>query len=51
MVFQSYALYPHMTVRDNMGFALRFAGTPKADIARQVHQAARILELEPLLDR
>ncbi|QMV03360.1 sn-glycerol-3-phosphate ABC transporter ATP-binding protein UgpC [Devosia sp. D6-9] len=51
MVFQSYALYPHMTVRDNMGFALRFAGKPKAEIARQVAEAARILELEPLLDR
>jgi lactose/L-arabinose transport system ATP-binding protein len=51
MVFQSYALYPHMTVRENMGFALRFAGKPKAEIARQVAEAARILELEPLLDR
>ena len=51
MVFQSYALYPHMTVRDNMGFALRFAGKPKDEIARQVGEAARILELEPLLDR
>jgi lactose/L-arabinose transport system ATP-binding protein len=51
MVFQSYALYPHMTVRENMGFALRFAGVPKAEIARQVEEAARILELEPLLDR
>ncbi|WP_413992109.1 ABC transporter ATP-binding protein [Labrys okinawensis] len=51
MVFQSYALYPHMTVRENMGFALRFAGVPKADVARQVGEAARILGLEPLLDR
>jgi lactose/L-arabinose transport system ATP-binding protein len=51
MVFQSYALYPHMTVRENMGFALRFAGVPKAEVARQVGEAARILELEPLLDR
>jgi lactose/L-arabinose transport system ATP-binding protein len=51
MVFQSYALYPHMTVRENLGFALRFAGVPKADVARQVAEAARILELEPLLDR
>jgi lactose/L-arabinose transport system ATP-binding protein len=51
MVFQTYALYPHMTVRDNMGFALRFAKTPKDEIARQVAQAARILGLEPLLDR
>ncbi len=51
MVFQSYALYPHMTVRENMGFALRFAGVPKAEIASQVAEAARILEMEPLLDR
>jgi lactose/L-arabinose transport system ATP-binding protein len=51
MVFQSYALYPHMTVRENMGFALRFAGVPKAEIEKQVLEAARILELEPLLDR
>ena len=51
MVFQSYALYPHMTVRENMGFALRFAGKPKDEIARQVNEAARILELGPLLDR
>ena len=51
MVFQSYALYPHMTVRENMGFALKFAGVPKPEIERQVAEAARILELEPLLDR
>jgi lactose/L-arabinose transport system ATP-binding protein len=51
MVFQSYALYPHMTVRENMGFALRFAGVPKDQIAGQVEQAARVLALEPLLDR
>ncbi len=51
MVFQTYALYPHMTVRQNMGFALRFAGVPKDEIARQVAEAARILEMEPLLDR
>jgi lactose/L-arabinose transport system ATP-binding protein len=51
MVFQSYALYPHMTVRENMGFALRFAGVAKDQIARQVNEAARILALEPLLDR
>jgi lactose/L-arabinose transport system ATP-binding protein len=51
MVFQSYALYPHMSVRENMGFALRFAGVPKAEIAKQVEEAARILELEDLLDR
>jgi lactose/L-arabinose transport system ATP-binding protein len=51
MVFQSYALYPHMTVRENMGFALRFAGVPKPEIEKQVAEAARILELEPLLNR
>jgi lactose/L-arabinose transport system ATP-binding protein len=51
MVFQSYALYPHMTVRENMGFALRFQGVPKEEVARQVNEAARILELGPLLDR
>jgi lactose/L-arabinose transport system ATP-binding protein len=51
MVFQTYALYPHMTVRENMGFALRFAGVSKEQIAKQVSDAARILALEPLLDR
>ncbi|ASY65222.1 Various polyols ABC transporter, ATP-binding component (plasmid) [Sinorhizobium sojae CCBAU 05684] len=51
MVFQSYALYPHMTVRENMGFALRFAGVPKPEIEKRVKEAASILELEPLLDR
>ena len=51
MVFQSYALYPHMTVRENMGFALRFAGKSKDEIAAQVAEAARILELGALLDR
>ncbi|OAP36690.1 sugar ABC transporter ATP-binding protein [Sinorhizobium glycinis] len=51
MVFQSYALYPHMTVRENMGFALRFAGVPKAEIEKRVGEAANILELGPLLDR
>jgi multiple sugar transport system ATP-binding protein len=51
MVFQSYALYPHMTVRDNMGFALQIAGTPKAEIEERVLEAARILDLEPYLDR
>ncbi len=51
MVFQTYALYPHMTVRENMGFALRFAGASKEQIAKQVSDAARILALEPLLDR
>jgi lactose/L-arabinose transport system ATP-binding protein len=51
MVFQSYALYPHMTVRENMGFALRFAGMPKDEVEKQVQEAARILELGPLLER
>ena len=51
MVFQSYALYPHLTVRENMGFALRFAKVSKVEIEKQVLEAARILELEPLLDR
>src|ERR671922_274923 len=51
MVFQSYALYPHMTVRENMGFALRLAKVPKREIDREVTEAARILDLEPHLDR
>jgi multiple sugar transport system ATP-binding protein len=51
MVFQSYALYPHMTVRDNMGFALKIAGTHKDEINTRVEEAARILDLEPYLDR
>jgi multiple sugar transport system ATP-binding protein len=51
MVFQTYALYPHMTVRDNMGFSLKLAKVPKAEIDRKVTEAARILKLEPLLDR
>ncbi|MGR3660405.1 MAG: ABC transporter ATP-binding protein [Paracoccaceae bacterium] len=51
MVFQSYALYPHMSVRDNMGFALKYAGIKKDEIARKVAEVARILELEELLDR
>ena len=51
MVFQSYALYPHMNVAANMGFGLRFAGTPKAEIDARVNEAARILQLEPLLKR
>ena len=51
MVFQSYALYPHMTVRQNMGFALRLARVSKAERDRKVDQAARILQLEPYLDR
>jgi lactose/L-arabinose transport system ATP-binding protein len=51
MVFQSYALYPHMTVRENMGFALRFAGVPKEEIIKQVDAAAQTLELGALMDR
>ena len=51
MVFQSYALYPHMTVEDNMGFSLRLAKVPKAERREKVREAARILQLEPLLDR
>src|SRR3954468_2619526 len=51
MVFQNYALYPHMTVRDNMGFALKLAKVPKAEIERKVTEAADILELGVHLDR
>jgi multiple sugar transport system ATP-binding protein len=51
MVFQNYALYPHMSVFDNIAFALKLAKTPKPEIERRVHEAAKILELEPLLDR
>jgi ABC-type sugar transport system ATPase subunit len=51
MVFQSYALYPHMDVRGNMGFGLKFAKFPKDEIERRVQEAARILKLEALLDR
>ena len=51
MVFQSYALYPHMTVADNMGFALRLARVGRAERDKKVRDAARILQLEPLLDR
>ncbi|SEQ24721.1 multiple sugar transport system ATP-binding protein [Faunimonas pinastri] len=51
MVFQSYALYPHMTVADNMGYALRLAGTPKPEIRQRVENAARILRIDPYLDR
>src|SRR4051794_19315094 len=51
MVFQNYALYPHMTVRENMGFALKLAKTDKAEIDSKVEEAARILDLEPHLDR
>src|SRR5205085_9269422 len=51
MVFQNYALYPHMTVRENMGFALKLAKVPQADIDSKVGEAARILDLEQHLDR
>ncbi len=51
MVFQTYALYPHMTVRDNMGFSLKLAKVPKEEIDRKVNDAAKILKLDPLLDR
>jgi multiple sugar transport system ATP-binding protein len=51
MVFQSYALYPHMTVRDNIGFGLRMTGHGKADIARRTARAAGMLQLDHLLDR
>lgn len=51
MVFQSYALYPHMTVAENMAFALRLAGTPKAERDERVRAAAKILQLDLLLDR
>ena len=51
MVFQNYALYPHMTVGDNMGFALKIAGQPKAEIKQRVAEAAKILDLEQYLDR
>ena len=46
MVFQNYALYPHMTVYDNIGFALKLAKVPKAEIDRRVRQASKILELD-----
>ena len=51
MVFQNYALYPHMTVAENMGFALKIAGEPKADIARRVGDAAKLLDLTEYLER
>jgi len=51
MVFQNYALYPHMTVFDNMAFGLKLRKTPKEDIKRRVHEAAKILDIEHLLDR
>ncbi|HEY6572186.1 MAG TPA: sn-glycerol-3-phosphate ABC transporter ATP-binding protein UgpC, partial [Candidatus Eisenbacteria bacterium] len=51
MVFQSYALYPHMTVRENLAFGLQIRKTPKDQVERMVAEAARILDIEPLLDR
>jgi len=51
MVFQNYALYPHMTVYDNMAFGLKLRKTPKDKIDRLVHEAAKILDIEALLDR
>ena len=51
MVFQSYALYPHLTVKDNMGLGLKQAGTPKATIEERVRGASRMLSLDPLLAR
>src|SRR5215213_7017765 len=51
MVFQSYALYPHMTVAENMGFALKIAGMSKDEIRKRVDEAAKILDLQDYLDR
>ena len=51
MVFQNYALYPHMSVAENMGFALKLAKTPKDEIRQRVQDAAKMLDLEPYLDR
>ena len=51
MVFQSYALYPHMSVRDNIGFGLKVRGLPKEEIKRRVDEAAQILGIEKLLER
>ncbi|CAD0186255.1 sn-glycerol-3-phosphate import ATP-binding protein UgpC [Ruegeria sp. THAF57] len=51
MVFQNYALYPHMSVRQNMGYGLKIAGLPKSKIDEKVTEAAKLLQLEPLLDR
>ena len=51
MVFQNYALYPHMTVRDNMGFALKLRKAPEEEIKRRVDEAAKTLELEQHLER
>ena len=51
MVFQNYALYPHMTVYDNMAFGLKLRKVPKDEIEKKVRDAAKILDLEKLLDR
>ena len=51
MVFQNYALYPHMSVYDNMAFGLKLRKVPKDEIDKKVHDAAKILDLEHLLDR
>ena len=51
MVFQSYALYPHMSVRDNVGFPLKSAGLPKAEVDLKVDEAARVLKLDDYMDR
>ncbi|RKF17960.1 sn-glycerol-3-phosphate ABC transporter ATP-binding protein UgpC [Alginatibacterium sediminis] len=51
MVFQSYALYPHMTVRENIGFSMKLAGTNKEEMNNKIELAAKSLKLEPLLDR
>jgi oligogalacturonide transport system ATP-binding protein len=51
MVFQNYALYPHMTVYDNLAFGLKLAGTPKKELDERVRHAAQLLEMEHLLDR
>ncbi|WP_136660750.1 sn-glycerol-3-phosphate ABC transporter ATP-binding protein UgpC [Nitratireductor sp. XY-223] len=51
MVFQSYALFPHMTVAENIGFGLKLAKTPRAEIDRRVREVAATLQIEPLLDR
>ncbi len=51
MVFQNYALYPHMTVADNIGYGMKVRGTPRAEIEREVKNVARILELDKYLDR
>src|SRR5947208_3274333 len=51
MVFQSYALYPHMTVAQNIAFSLRLAGVPKKELRQGVHRTAHLLAIENLLDR